>query len=227
MLALTPDHASPEQLRGPLPRRRPGGQHGPPVPGPRPPPDPTVTVLLAAWCGGDASARERLLPLVYDDLRRAARRHLGREARGHTLSATALVHEAYLRLVDQHTARWQGRAHFLAIASEVMRRVLVDHARRRLAAKRGGGGGVALTVDAPAAGGEDRDLDVLALDGALGELAALNLRSARVVELRFFGGLSIEECATALGVSRATVEREWTASRAWLFRRLRPADEAG
>jgi RNA polymerase sigma factor (TIGR02999 family) len=191
---------------------------------PRAPPEGRVTALLAAWCDGDPAARERLLPLVYDDLRRAARRRLGREGRAHTLSATALVHEAYLRLVGQRSSRWESRAQFLAVASEVMRRVLVDHARRRLAAKRGGGRAGVTLEPSPAVA--EREVDVLALDLALRELAGLDPRSARVVELRFFGGLSIEEAASALGVSHATVEREWTAARAWLYRRLR-ADAAG
>jgi RNA polymerase sigma factor (TIGR02999 family) len=184
-----------------------------------PPPDGGVTSLLEAWCDGDTGARERLLPLLYEDLRRAARRQLGREGRPHTLCATALVHEAYLRLVDQRAARFRSRAQFLAVASETMRRILVDHARRRLAAKRGGGE-VAVTLEPSVAGGAARDVEVLALDGALLELAGLDPRSARVVELRFFGGLSIEEAAAALDVSRATVERDWTAARAWLYRRL-------
>ena len=183
-------------------------------------PDPTITTLLVAWGDGDPAARERLLPLVYADLRRAARRHLGKEGRDHTLSATGLVHEAYLRLVDQHGARWRSRSHFYAVASELMRRILVDHARRRLAAKRGGGQ-ILVTLDPSMARGAGRDLEVLALDDALRELGELSVRSARVVELRFFGGASIEEAAAALGVSRATVERDWTAARAWLYRRLR------
>ncbi len=177
-----------------------------------------LTALLAAWKAGDDDARERLLPLVYEDLRVAARRHLSGEGRQHTLSATGLVHEAYLRLVDQRQASFESRAQFFAAASTVMRRVLVDHARRKRAAKRGGGQR-ALTL-APDLPGEGRDVDVLALDDALAELARLDPRAARVIELRFFGGLSVEETAAVLEVSRATVEREWTAARAWLYRTL-------
>jgi RNA polymerase sigma factor (TIGR02999 family) len=182
--------------------------------------DPTVTTLLLAWNDGDSSALERLVPLVYADLRRVARRRLRAEGRDHTLSSTALVHETYLRLVDQHSVRWQNRAQFFAMASELMRRVLVDYARRRAAAKRGGRD-VRITLDPSLARIENRDLDLVALDEALQELAALNPRSARLVEIRFFGGLSIEETAAALEISRATVEREWMAARAWLFRRLK------
>jgi RNA polymerase sigma factor (TIGR02999 family) len=187
----------------------------------RPPAESAVTTLLTAWGQGDSSALERLVPLVYADLRRVARRRLNAEGRDHTLSPTALVHEAYLRLVDQHSVRWQNRAQFFAVASELMRRILVDHARRRGAAKRGGGT-VRLSLDAALAQWESPGLDLLQLDDALRELAALQPRSARVVEVRFFGGLSIEETAAALDLSRATVEREWAAARAWLYLRLNP-----
>lgn len=180
-----------------------------------------VTALLAAWTDGDRTALERLVPLVYADLRRIAARRIRSENRGHTLSATALVHECYMRLVDQKSARWQNRAQFFAIASEQMRRILVDHARRRHAHKRHGG--VQITLDEAVASAPGRDLDLLALDQALVELTALDERSAKVVEMRFFGGLSIEEAAFALGISHATVEREWASARAWLFRRLQTA----
>lgn len=183
--------------------------------------DTGVTALLAAWTDGDQHALERLVPLVYADLRRIAARRIRAENRGHTLSATALVHECYMRLVDQRSARWQNRAQFFAIASEQMRRILVDHARRRQAHKRHGG--VQITLDEGVASAPVRELDLLALDGALVELLAMDERSAKVVEMRFFGGLSIEEAAFALGISRATVEREWASARAWLFRRLQPA----
>jgi RNA polymerase sigma factor (TIGR02999 family) len=183
--------------------------------------DTGVTALLAAWTDGDRGALERLVPLVYADLRRIAARRIRAENRGHTLSATALVHECYMRLVDQRSARWQNRAQFFAIASEQMRRILVDHARKRRAHKRDGG--VQITLDEGVASAPARELDLLALDGALSELGALDERSAKVVEMRFFGGLSIEEAAFALDVSHATVEREWASARAWLFRRLQGA----
>jgi RNA polymerase sigma-70 factor, ECF subfamily len=181
--------------------------------------DSTVTGLLLAWSQGDRSALDRLVPLVYADLRRVAQNRLKRDRASHTLSATALVHEAYLRLVDQRAVGWQNRAQFFAIASEMMRRILVDRARRRAARKRGGAP-IHITLDAAVAASAERDLELLGLDGALDELATLDSRSARVVEMRFFGGLSIEEAAFALGVSHATVERDWTTARAWLFRRL-------
>lgn len=181
--------------------------------------DSDVTTLLSAWSGGDLSALERLVPLVYADLRRIAANRLKSERPGHTLSATAVAHEAYLRLVGQRSMRWQDRAQFFAVASELMRRILVDHARRRAAAKRGGQA-VRLTLEADVAESRSRDVDLLALDTALEELAALDARTARLVELRFFGGLSIEEAAHALGVSRTTATREWALARGWLHRRL-------
>jgi RNA polymerase sigma factor (TIGR02999 family) len=177
-----------------------------------------VTGLLLAWSRGDSSALDRLVPLVYANLRRLARSRL-RLSAGRTLSATALVHETYLRLVDQHSVQWQNRAQFYAIAAEMMRRILVDHARRRASAQRGGGQ-IRITLDAAVAEAALPDLDLLGLDAALDELAALDPRAARVVEMRFFGGLSIEDTAFALGVSHATVERDWTSARAWLYRRL-------
>jgi RNA polymerase sigma factor (TIGR02999 family) len=190
---------------------------------PRPEAPPSdVTQLLLAWSGGDPSAGERLLPAVYAELHRQAARAMRRESSEHTLQATALVHEAYLRLVDQQRVVWRNRAHFFGIAAQVMRRVLVDHARERHAAKRGGGApqlvlGEADAVSAPAA--ED-GVDILALHEALERLAALDPDQARLVELRYFGGLSIEETAEALGVSPATVKREWAIARAWLRREL-------
>jgi RNA polymerase sigma factor (TIGR02999 family) len=179
-----------------------------------------VTSLLEAWNRGDASALDRLIPIVYDDLRRVAGRRLRMEREGHTLSATALVHETYLRLMGQHPSHLQNRSHFFAVASELMRRILVDHARRRGASKRGGGA-VRITLDAAVAGGASPDLDLVAVDDALTELAALDTRQARIVEMRFFGGLSAEEAAEVLGISRATVERDWGLARAWLYRRLK------
>ena len=179
-----------------------------------------VTELLHAWGAGDARASEALVPLVYAELRRQARRALRREGLGHTLQPTALVHEAWLRLDDQHGARWESRGQFLAVAAQMMRRVLVDHARTRRALKRGGGATqVTLGHAEHAVPGTDR-VDVLALDDALARLAALDPRKARLVELRYFAGLSIPEAAAALGVSLATVGREWAIARMWLRREL-------
>ena len=180
-----------------------------------------ITELLAAWGAGDRSALQRLLPLVYDELHRVAARRLARERRGHTLQPTALVHETYLKLVDQRRARWEGRAQFYGVAAELMRRILVDHARARGTAKRGAGQAPlsVADVDPPAAEAAGA-LDVLALDGALQRLAAVDARLARVVELRYFGGLSVPETAEVLQSSPATVKRDWALARAWLFREL-------
>jgi RNA polymerase sigma factor (TIGR02999 family) len=178
-----------------------------------------VTELLRAWGGGDALACEDLVPLVYAELRRQARRALRREGEGHTLQATALVHEAWLRLDGQHDARWESRTQFLAVAAQMMRRVLVDHARTRRALKRGGGGTQVTLGDAIHASAPDA-VDVLALDDALARLAIMDPRKARLVELRYFAGLSIPETASALGVSLATVGREWAVARMWLRREL-------
>ncbi len=163
---------------------------------------------------------DEFFPAVYDELRRIAHRQLGRERREHTLGTTALVHEAYLRLVDQRRVVWRGRAHFFGVAAQVMRRILVDHARERHAAKRGGGLRQLTLGDADAAAAAQPGVDVLALHEALERLAALDADQARLVELRYFGGLSIEETAQALGVSPATVKREWAVARAWLRREL-------
>jgi RNA polymerase sigma factor (TIGR02999 family) len=185
-----------------------------------------VPVLLAAWGAGDPAALDALLPVVYAELRDQARRALRREAAGHTLQPTALVHEAYLRLVDQAPARCHGRAHFIGVAARCMRQVLVDASRRRGAAKRRGGACAVTLGDEhpqPASAGEGHDdasVDVLALDAALGRLAALDPRKARLVELRYFAGLSIAEAAVALDVSAATVSREWAVARLWLRREL-------
>ena len=157
-----------------------------------------VTSLLEAWSHGDAAALDRLIPMVYDDLRKVAGRRLRMEREGHTLSATALVHETYLRLMGQQPSHLENRSHFFAVASELMRRILVDHARRRAASKRGGGA-VRLTLDPAMIGGAAPDLDLVALDDALTALATLDPRQARIVELRFFGGLSAEEAAMVLG----------------------------
>jgi RNA polymerase sigma factor (TIGR02999 family) len=178
-----------------------------------------MTQLLEAWSRGDQAALEKLTPLVYDELHRLARRYMAQERPGHTLQTTALAHEAYLRLVDWKNVAWQNRAHFFGMAARIMRRILVDFARSRRYAKRGGG---ALTVSLSAAAGiyQERAPDLLALDDALTSLAAIAPRQAEVVELRFFGGLSIEETAEMLKVSPATVRRDWSLAQAWLFREL-------
>jgi RNA polymerase sigma factor (TIGR02999 family) len=178
-----------------------------------------VTDLLRAWSQGDRGAGEALFPLVYADLRRRASRCLRGERRGHTLEPTALVHEAFLRLVDQRRASWQNRAQFFAVAARMMRRVLVDHARGRKAARRGGTW-CRVDLDEGAVAAGPRDLDVAALDEALDELGALDERQARIVEVRFFGGLSIEATAEALGLSVKTVKSDWRMARAFLHSRL-------
>lgn len=179
----------------------------------------SVTNLLLAWGGGDAAAFDRLVPIVYDELHRQAERFLRSESPGHTLQTTALVHEAYLRLVDQREAHWQNRAQFFGIAGQLMRRILVDHARAHRAAKRGGNA-VQVTLDESAVETSGADVDLLALDDALTRLAVLDAQQAKVVELRYFTGLGIEETAEALGISPATVKREWAMARAWLKRGL-------
>ncbi len=179
-----------------------------------------VTGLLRAWSEGDPQAFEKLFPLLYDDLRREAARRLRRERRDHTLRPTVLVHEAYLRLVGQAAAAWHNRSQFFAVAAQVMRRVLVDYARRRAAAKRAGSWR-RISLAGVDAAQKPRDVDLLALDHALQELSAADPDKARLVELRFFGGLSIEETAKVLDVSPATVTREWRLARAWLYRRLK------
>ncbi len=180
-----------------------------------------MTALLQAWSEGDLSARDRLIPFVYQELRRLAHRALGRERRGQALQTTELVHEAYLRLVGQDRARWANRSHFLAIAAQAMRRVLVDQARRRAAAKRGGGEIRVALEDAPPLAAAARDAEVLALDEVLGRLEALDPPLVRLVELRYFAGLSVAETAEALAISPATVGRQWNVARAWLHRELK------
>lgn len=183
-----------------------------------------ATKLLIAWGGGDAHARERMLPLVYDELRRLAASYLRRERPGHTLQPTALVHEAYVRLVDQRQVDWSNRAQFIGLAAVMMRRILVNHARDRVADKRGAGAEhVPLTLAGERFG--TPELNVLDLHEALERLAALDARKSQIVELKFFGGLTMDEIAQTLGVSRATVEREWKFSRAWLHREV--SGEAG
>jgi RNA polymerase sigma-70 factor (ECF subfamily) len=177
-----------------------------------------VTRLLLKWTEGDKQALEDLLPLVYDELRRLAKSYLQRERPGHTLQSTALVHEAYMRLVDQNVS-WQSRAHFFGIAAQMMRRILVDHARGKNAAKRGDGA-VQVTLDEGLVAANERDVNVLALDAALTKLAALDAQQGQIVELRFFAGLSIEETAEILKISPATVKRDWAMAKAWLYREM-------
>lgn len=180
-----------------------------------------VTELLVAWGSGDRAALDVLVPMVYEDLRRRARRALRQEAAGHTLQTTALVHEAYLRLAAQRgPAGLEGRAQFLGIAARCMRQVLVDAARARQAAKRGGGVRAVTLSDAADVAEQGDGVDVLALDAALERLAALDADQARLVELRYFAGLTIDDTAAALGVSAATVSREWSVARRWLHREL-------
>jgi RNA polymerase sigma factor (TIGR02999 family) len=184
-----------------------------------------ITQLLDDWSDGDRAALEKLLPIVYGELRRLARRELRRERAGHSLQPTALVHELYVRLVEQRRASWENRAQFFAVAAQLMRRILVDHARAHVAAKRGGST-PRLSLD------EARDavdlgiapaFEVLAVDRALTRLAELDAEQARIVELRFFSGLSVEETAHVLGRSSRTIKREWRLAKAWLYQQLRPA----
>ena len=182
---------------------------------------PDVTELLQAWSDGDTGALDMLVPLVYEELRRRAAASLRREGTGHTLQPTALVHEAYLRLVDQRRIIWKNRAQFLGVAAEMMRRILVDRARARAAAKRSGGWSrVTLDGLVAARASVTSDVDLLELDDAMARLGEFDPRGARVAELRFFGGLKLRETAEVLGVSMATVERDWQAARAWLFDQL-------
>ena len=178
-----------------------------------------ITHLLKEWSDGDQEALEELTPLVYEELRQQAARYLRKERPGHSLQATALIHEAFLRLIDVKDVEWQNRAHFFAIAANLMRRILVDHARKRDAEKRGGDQ-VRLTLDESLALAQETDVDLLAIDEALDRLAALDPQQARVVELRFFSGLTVEETATALGISAKTVKRDWSVARAWLRREI-------
>ena len=178
-----------------------------------------ITELLIDWSRGDALALEKLMPIVHGELRRVARRELRRERVDHTLQPTALVNELYLRLVDQRRASWDCRAQFFAITAQIMRRVLVDHARARVAAKRGGAAPRVSLSDAVDVGVEPT-VDVVAIDRALDQLAKLDPEQARIVELRFFSGLSVEETAHVLGRSRRTIKREWRLAKAWLYGRL-------
>ena len=187
-----------------------------------PGPSAQITRLLHEWQAGDRAALDQLIPLVYHELHRIAARHMSREGRDGTLQTTGLVSEAYLKLVDQRHAAWQNRGHFFAIAAQVMRRILLDDARRRLRGKRGGGAvHVAIGDDAIAVPGTPVDaVELIAVDRALRDLEQLDPDQAKVVELRFFGGLTVEETSAALGISAATVKREWSTAKAWLFREL-------
>ena len=176
---------------------------------------PSITQLLVAWGDGDQTALDQLVPLVNAELHRLARNYMRGERKHHTLQTTALVNEAYLRLVDQKRVRWQNRAHFLAIAAQLMRRILVDYARRRQYQKRGAGA-MQVTLGEAESIAIESSTDLVALDEALSELARMDLRRSQVVELRFFGGLSIPETADVLKISETTVERDWTIAKAWL-----------
>jgi RNA polymerase sigma factor (TIGR02999 family) len=184
-----------------------------------------ITRLLRAWGGGDQAAMEELAPLVYGELRRMAHRYLRRENPGNTLQPTALVNEAYLRLVDVNSVRWEDRAHFFAVSAQMMRRILVDAARARATGKRGGGA-VHLNLNESIDAVPDRGRELVALDEALDALAQLDPRKARVVEMRFFGGLSVEETAEVLKISAPSVLRDWKLARAWLMRELSRVTES-
>jgi RNA polymerase sigma factor (TIGR02999 family) len=178
-----------------------------------------VTVLLAKWGEGDREALDALTPLVYNELRRLAKSYLRRERVGHTLEGTALVHEAYLRLIDQREVEWRNRNHFFALAAELIRRILVDHARARIAAKRGGNN-IKLSLDESITPVDEKDMDLLALNDALDVLARVDAQQSRIVELRYFAGLTIEETADALQISTATVKRDWVMAKAFLKREM-------
>jgi RNA polymerase sigma factor (TIGR02999 family) len=178
-----------------------------------------VTQLLIEWSNGNKAALDELMPLVHKELHRLAHRYLSRERPDHTLQTTALVNEAYLRLVDRENVHWQNRAHFFAISAQLMRCILVDHARSLAYAKRGGGARK-IALDEALIGSQERAADVVALDDALKQLASFDPQQSRIVELRFFGGLTIEETAEALSISPATIKREWVSAKAWLYQEL-------
>jgi RNA polymerase sigma factor (TIGR02999 family) len=179
-----------------------------------------ITELLIDWGKGDQAALDRLMPLVYNELRRLASNYLRRERATHTLQPTALVNEAYLKLIDQKNPKWQNRAQFFGISAQLMRRILVDHARQHQAAKRGGSNQQRLSITSAEQFAKQPEIDLLALNEALDELAQMDPQQGRIVELKFFAGLSIEETAEVLGISHATVERDWKIARAWLRRQL-------
>jgi len=177
-----------------------------------------ITLMLRQWGSGDREGSDKLMAAIYTELHRLAARRMRRESPGNTLQTTAVVHETYLRLIDQRQRDWKNRAHFFAIAAQLMRRVLIDHARNRRAAKRGDG--LKISLDQVELAGEKNNLDVLAVDEALQKLAAVDPQQARIVELRFFGGLSVEETAQAAKISPATVKRDWSMAKAWLHREI-------
>lgn len=177
-----------------------------------------VTKLLLAWSGGDQSALEKLAPIIYDELLRLAHRYMRRERPGHSLQSTALVHEAYIRLVNYQRMNWQGRAHFYSVAAQAMRRILVEHARRKN--QKRGGGVQRISLDEAAEVGTGRPRDLIALDEAMVALARVDERKSKVVEMRFFGGLSVEETAEVLKISAITVKRDWSTAKLWLYREL-------
>jgi RNA polymerase sigma factor (TIGR02999 family) len=179
----------------------------------------SVTALLLDWSNGNKESLDKLIPVVYHELRRQAARHLRRERREHTLQTTGLIHEAYLRLVDQKNVRWQNRAHFFGIAAKLMRQILVDHARKNQAAKRGGMD-IKLSLEEVTLVSEGRDMNLMDLDAALTTLATIDPRKGRIVELRYFGGLTMDETAEVLGVSLATAKHDWSMAKAWLRREL-------
>jgi RNA polymerase sigma-70 factor (ECF subfamily) len=185
---------------------------------PGPPEVGQVSSLLRAWGDGDQGALEKLTPIVYDELRRLARRHMKRERPGHSLQTTALANEAYMRLVDYKRMQWQNRAHFFAVSSQLMRRILVDHARRHNLKR--GGGVQHVSLEQAALLVADENMDLVALDAAMNALARIDPRKVQVVEMRFFGGLSVEEIAEVLKVSTITVKRDWATARTWLYREL-------
>lgn len=184
-----------------------------------------VTELLLRWSEGDSAAREKLIPLVYDELRRLARRYRARETQNQTMQSTALVHEAYVRLVGSSSVRWNDRVHFFAVVAQLMRNVLVDHARAKNAKKRGGRN-LTMILNEDVALSKQRDVDLIALDSALNSLAAVDERQCRIVELRFLAGLSIKETSQALVISPATVKREWATARLWLLRQMSHTTQA-
>ncbi len=184
-----------------------------------------VTGMLRDWTSGDQEALDKLIPVVYDELRRQAARYLRRERPDHTLQTTALIHEAYLRLINQHNVEWKDRAHFYAIAARLMRQILVDHARKRQAAKRGGSD-IKVPLEEEMVITTGRNVDLVALDEALTRLAAIDPQQSRIVELRYFSGLSVEETAEVTGVSARTVKRDWNVAKAWLRQQMRETQES-
>lgn len=180
---------------------------------------PNITELLLAWGEGDEAALEQLIPLVYQELHRLARHYMRQEQPGHTLETTALINEAYLRLVDSNRMHWQNRSHFYALCARAMRRILIDHAKSRHRAKRGGGG-LQVSLDEVASLAQDRAAELILLDEALRRLESFDKRKSQVVELRFFGGLSIEETAEVMKISTISVSRDWNTAKAWLYREM-------